>query len=95
MHSLGAQESMCSLKLMKKIIVKYRYFILDDDSSDGSSSKRSSSRHGKSILSSFVSKVKDNLSPKPNRNTAVEIIPQLKYVFDRFNRDDEVNIFMI
>jgi hypothetical protein len=39
--------------------------------------------------------VKDIIPNKPDPNDTVRTDPQLKYVFDKFDRDDEVNILMI
>ncbi len=71
---------------------------LADENNNTSSTAASSSRSGrffKSAARTFVSAVKDIISTKPDPNDTVRTDPQLKYVFDKFDRDDEVNILMI
>ncbi len=86
------------IRINEKDIIKCRCLFLADENNDMSSTARPSSRSGKSFVStvrSFASKVKDIMPTKPDPNNAVRTDPQLKYIFNRFTRDDEVNILMI
>jgi hypothetical protein len=71
---------------------------LADENNNTSSTAASSSRSGrffKSAARTFVSMVKDIIPNKPDPNDTVRTDPRLKYVFDKFDRDDQVNILMI
>ncbi len=71
--------------------------LLADETKEGSSIVSTISRHAKSIGSGvrdFVGKKKEKDQAKSDPNDVVTSGSQLKYVFNKYSKDDQVDIFV-